>query len=148
MGVSILFDTKKMIFYKGPKSLKNGSKTYVLTSGTLKKRFLAIFSCRMILELFFFIGFRPILSNFWHFQFFFPVCGSRRGLFFAKNSISRGKTLLFSMIHHFFAHFWAFLLIFLICPPLIRVSSGHVLMKQRPRTKSVRRQHGLGGGTL
>ena len=65
------------------------------------------------------------------------ICAhSRRGLFFAKNNISRGKTLLFSRIHHFLSISEHFLLISPLCPPLIRVSSGHVLMKQRPRTIS------------
>ena len=68
MGVSILYP--KNIFYKGPKSPKNHSKTYVLTSGTLKKRFLSIFSYILNLESSIFIGFRQFFTDFGHFWHF------------------------------------------------------------------------------
>ena len=95
MGVSILFDNKKIIFYKGPKSFKNVSKTYVLTSGTLKKRFLMIFSSRLVVELFFLVGFRPILSIFLHFLFFFRVRIPAGAFFWPKIAFRRENITFF-----------------------------------------------------
>ena len=83
------------------------------------------------------------LKQFLIFSFFFRVRIPAGAFFWSK--------IVFQWEKHYFLYdsslFWQFLP-FPSFAPLIRVSSGLVFMKQRPRTKSVRRQHGLGGGTL
>ena len=83
---------KKILFYKGPKSTKNPSKTYVLTSGSIFFGFLMTFSCRSVVELFL-VGFRPILSNFEDFHDFHES----KTLFFAHIAIPEAFWGYFTM---------------------------------------------------
>ena len=97
---------------------------------------------------FFWSDFDPFWAILDIFIFFFRVRIPAGAFFLPKIAFQGQKHYFFQWFITFLTIFYKFCQFFPFAPPLIRVSSGLVFMKQRPRTKSVRRQHGLGGGNL
>ena len=145
MGVSILFDNKK---YKGPKSFKKCFKNLCSDVRDLEKTISHDIFIQIGSGIIFFGWISTHFKQFLTFSFFFPCAHSRRGLFFAKNSISRGRTLLFSRIHHFFNNFCAFFAHFPPLPP----PNPYELRPCTYETQAayhlcLEATHGLGGAT-
>ena len=120
--------------------------------------FLMSFSSILVVELFYLVGFRPILTNFWYFQQFCPCAHSHRGFFWPKITVQGQKHCFFRWFRTFltiFHNFWSFSFLcppnpyelrpciyeteaaYQICPETTRIRWGYIIGPQQNRNSHI-----------